>query len=33
MRMWRTGALMLAYTADEDEDFDVMCSSIMRACM
>ena len=23
MRMWRTGALMLAYTADEDEDFDV----------
>ena len=23
MRMWRTGALMLAYTADEDADFDV----------
>ncbi|KAL5515870.1 hypothetical protein EMCRGX_G001111 [Ephydatia muelleri] len=22
MRMWRTGALMMAYTADEDEDFD-----------
>ena len=32
MHMWRTGALMVGITADEDEDFD-MCSSIMHACM
>ena len=23
LRMWRTGAHMMAYTAKEDEDFDV----------
>ena len=31
MRMWRTGALMMAYTADEDEDFDV--SVVEKECI